>query len=118
MCQPDKHVIFYIPEDVATTPAEGHCFVNRWWAVHPEHGVAFYASNRRPLLEPGEEDEPSPQCNSDEYTARALTRHNKPDCIVKLIHAVYIRAAIREMNKQRADRRAAAMAPAERGGEQ
>lgn len=99
--------IFYIPEEVATTPAEGHCFINRWWAVHPEHGVAFYASNRRPSLDPGEEDEPSPQCNSDEFTARELTRRSKPDCVVKLIPAVFVRPAITEMNKQRAARRSA-----------
>lgn len=95
--------IFYVPEDVATTPAEGHCFVNRWWTVHPEHGVAFYAANRRSFFhEPGDEEEPCPQCNSDEYTARELSRCNHPDCEVKLIPTVFIQAAIKEMHKQRA----------------
>ena len=98
---------FYVPEDVATIPAEGHCFVNRWWAVHPEHGVAFYASRRRPFLEPGEEDEPSPQCNSNETTARILTQRINPDCVVKFIPAVFVGPAIAEMNKQRALLRAA-----------
>lgn len=103
-----KGFIYYIPEDLATTPAEGHCFVNRWWSVHPEHGVAFYADNRRSFFhEPGDEEEPSPQCNSDEFTARELTRRSKPDCIVKFIPAVYLRHAITEMHKQRKARREA-----------
>ena len=96
-------VIFYIPEEIATTPAEGHCFVNRWWAVHPEKGIAFYCSRKRPYgLDPGEQDEPFPQCNSDEYTSRELTRRNHPDCGVKLIPAVFVGHAIKEMHKQRA----------------
>lgn len=95
-------IIFYIPEDVATTPAEGHCYVNRWWTVHPEKGVAFYCSKRSYFpLEPGEEDEPSPQCNSDEHTARILTQRNHPECTVKQIPVVYLRAAIKEMHTQR-----------------
>lgn len=100
---------FYVPEDIATTPAEGHCFVNRWWAVHPEHGVAFYAASRRLFLDPGETDEPSPQCNSDERTARALTARINPGCIVKHIPAVFVGPAITEMNQQRAALRAVAV---------
>jgi hypothetical protein len=97
---------FYIPEDVATTPAEGHCYVNRWWAVHPEHGVAFYCSTRRPFLDAGDIDEPSPQCNSNEFTARSLTQRINPDCIVKLIPAVFVGHAVKEMGRQRAARSA------------
>ena len=96
-------VIFYVPIEVATAPAEGHCFVNRWWTVHPEKGVAFFCSRKRPYeLDPGEQDEPSPQCNSDEYTSRELTRRNHPGCEVKLIPAVFVSPAIKEMHKQRA----------------
>ncbi len=95
-------VIFYVPLETATTPAEGHCFVNRWWTVHPEKGVAFYCSQRRPLgLDPGEQDEPSPQCNSNEFTSRELTRRNHPDCEVVFIPAVFLSEAIREMHKAR-----------------
>lgn len=95
-------ITFYVPEDIATTPAEGHCYVNRWWTVDPERGVAFYASRKRPYgLEPGEEDEPAPQCNSDEYTANELTKRLHPDCIVKRIPVVFLRPAIVEMHKQR-----------------
>lgn len=97
-----KGIIFYVPEDLATTPAEGHCYVNRWWTVHPEKGIAFYCARRRSyFLEPGEEDEPSPQCNSDEYTSRILTERNHPECTVKHIPAVFIRHAIKEMHAQR-----------------
>ena len=44
----------------------------------------------------------APQCNSDEYTSRELTRRNHPDCGVKLIPAVFVGHAIKEMHKQRA----------------
>lgn len=94
--------IFYIPEDVATTPAEGHAFVNRWWTVHPEKGVAFYATRRRPYgMEPGEQDEPSPQCNSDQYTAEHLQKKIYPCCITKKIPVVFIGPAIKEMHRLR-----------------
>lgn len=97
-----RGMTFYVPEDVATTPAEGHCFVNRWWMVHPEKGVAFYCDTRRSVwLEPGEKEEPSPQCNSCEITARHLAKKLHPDCEVKKLHAVYLRPAIVEMHKQR-----------------
>ena len=96
-------IIFYIPLEVATTPAEGHCLVNRWWTVHPEKGVAFYCSRKRLIgLDPWEQDEPSPQCNSDEFTSRELTRRNHPDCVVMHIPAVFVGEAIREMHRQRA----------------
>lgn len=95
-------IIFYIPKDIATTPAEGHCFVNRWWAVHPEKGLAFYMSRKRPYgLEPGEQDEPSPQCNSSEYSARHLIEKLHPECITELIPAVFVGPAIREMHRLR-----------------
>lgn len=104
-----RGIVFYIPEDVATTPAEGHCYVNRWWTVHPEKGVAFYASRKRPYgLDPGEQDEPSPQCNSDECTSRALTARLHPECTSKLIRTVFLGPAIKEMHKQRAALLAAA----------
>jgi hypothetical protein len=64
--------------------------------------VAFYTSRKRPFgLEPGEEDEPSPQCNSDRYTAETLQKRIYPDCITKQIPVVYLRHAIREMHRQR-----------------
>lgn len=95
-------IVFFIPKDAATTPAEGHCFVNRWWTVHPEKGVAFYCSRRRSYeLGPGEEDEPSPQCNSSEYTARTLQQRLYPDCTTELIPVVYVAPAITEMHRQR-----------------
>ena len=37
-----KGRIFHVPLDLATQPTEGHAYVDRWWSVHPERGVAFY----------------------------------------------------------------------------
>jgi hypothetical protein len=94
--------MFFIPFETAITPAEGHCFVDRWWMVHPEKGVAFYATKRRSYeLEPGEEDEPSPQCNSSESTARHLQQKLHPDCETRFIPVVFVRHAITEMHRQR-----------------
>lgn len=95
-------IIFYIPEEQATTPANGHCIVNHYWTVRPEKGVAFYASRKRPYsMEPGEQDEPSPQCNSNQFTAEYLQKKMYPDCVTKMIPAVYLGPAIKEMHEQR-----------------
>jgi hypothetical protein len=59
------HFIF-VPIDVATKPAEGHAYADRWWSVHPNLGVAFYVA---PNTGRGQGYEPSPQCNADERTA-------------------------------------------------
>lgn len=94
--------MFFIPKELATAPAEGHCFVNRWWAVHPDKGVAFYGSRKRPFdMEPGEQDEPSPQCNSCEQTARALAPKLNPECAVEFLPAVFVGPAIKEMLRLR-----------------
>ena len=37
----------YVPEELATTPIDGDCIANAWWAVHPDHGVVFYADRKR-----------------------------------------------------------------------
>jgi hypothetical protein len=101
-------IIFYVPEALAVTPTEGHAYVNRWWTVHPDKGVAFHCTRRRSFdLEPGEQDEPSPQCNSNEFTARALTQRIYPDCDVKLLPVVFVGHAIKEMHRVRAEARAA-----------
>jgi len=95
-------IVFFISKEMATTPAEGYCIVNRWWTVHPEKGLAFYCSRRRSYeLEPGEEEEPSPQCNGDEFTARHLQQHLYPDCSTELIPVVFTYHAIKEMHCQR-----------------
>ena len=95
-------IVFFVPLELATKPAEGHCYVNRWWTVHPEKGVAFYCSRRRTYgLEPGEEDEPSPQCNSSRFTAESIQKKIYPDCETRLLETVYARHAITEMRRQR-----------------
>ena len=97
-----KGIVFFIPEELATTPAEGHAFVNRWWTVHPEKGVAFYATRKRSFyLEPGEQDEPRPQCNSSQFSAEHIQKKLYPDCITKHIPVVFVGHAIKEMHRQR-----------------
>lgn len=87
----------YVPEAVAVKPAEGRCLVNRWWAVHPERGVAFYAQ----LFGYTRSEEPSPQCNSNEHVARHLTAKLQPDCEVKLLPTVFLAHAQREFERLR-----------------
>lgn len=104
-------IVFYISEALATTPENGTCIVNHWWTVHPEKGVAFYTTRRRPFgMEPGEQDEPSPQCNASQFTAEHIQKRIYPDCVTKKIPAVYMGHAVREMHVQRkalAEQRAA-----------
>jgi len=96
-------ITFFIPLEVATTPAEGHCFVNRWWTVHPQKGVAFYCSKRPYSSFDGfaDEEEPSPQCNHSEFAARHIAKRLHPECDVIFLPAVYVRPAIKEMHAQR-----------------
>ena len=95
-------LVFYIPEKLAATPVDGECIVNAYWTVHPTNGVAFYMSRKRPWgLEPGEADEPSPQCNRDRYTAEALQKKIYPEHEVKQIPVVFLRHAAREMHQIR-----------------
>ena len=92
-----RGTMFFIPLDVAIAPAEGHCFVNRWWAVHPDKGVAFYAM----LFGYYRSDEPSPQCHSNEHTARHLMARINPECEVMLLPVVYQWPAQKEMLRLR-----------------
>jgi len=104
-------IIFHIPEQLATTPTDGPCIVNAWWTVHPDKGVAFYASRKRPYgMEPGEQDEPSPQCNRDRYTAEHIQKRIHPDCETRQIPVVFLGHAIKEMHAQRKAAREAAHA--------
>lgn len=77
----------YVPEDVASTPADGTVYVNKWWSVHPEKGVSFYT--HRTGRARGRDDI-SPQCNADESTAQILTNKIQPDCLIKQIPVVYL----------------------------
>lgn len=107
-------IIFYVPESRAVEPAEGHAFVNRWWTVHPEKGLAFYTTRRRSFeLESGEQDEPSPQCNSDRFTAEHIQKRLYPDCITKQIPVVFVGHAVKEMHRVRKEARQAALTSAQ-----
>lgn len=64
--------IFHVPLSVATEPVEGHVYVNRWWSVHPEKGVAFYCRERPSYVRT---EEPSPQCNTDKSVVEHVQKH-------------------------------------------
>jgi hypothetical protein len=87
------HFIF-VPIDVATKPAEGHAYADRWWSVHPNLGVAFYVA---PNTERGQGYEPSPQCNADERVARHLTARLLPACETRHLPVVFAAHALRAM---------------------
>lgn len=88
----------YIPIDVAQTPREGHAYVNRYWLVHPEKGVAFW-------YQPfgyDRSDEPSPQCNSSEQTAEYLNRNKTDEGFeVQFIPVVFAAHAMMQMRKEK-----------------
>jgi hypothetical protein len=92
-----RGVIFHVPLDLAQTPKDGDCLVDRWWSVHPELGLAFWF---QPF---GYErsEEPSPQCNPDEATARMLALELLPDHEVRQIKCVFMAHAMREMIKRK-----------------
>lgn len=97
-----RGLVFHIPEELAATPTDGPAICNAWWTVHPEKGVTFYTDRKRPFgLEPGEQDEPAPQCNRDQYTAEHIQKRLYPDCTTKQIPVVFIGHAIKEMHVQR-----------------
>lgn len=60
--------IIYIKKDEAAIPREGHCFVDRWWTVHPEKGLAFYY----PPKTSARYRYASPQCNNIKEIAESI----------------------------------------------
>jgi hypothetical protein len=95
-----KGEYLYVPLDVAQTPIEGHVYVNRWWSVHKEKGVCFYAILRGYYAN----EEPSPQCNANEATARALNARLRggDDYEIMFLPVVYAHHAMRAMNAAKA----------------
>lgn len=82
----------YVPIEVATTPMNGEALVNRWWTVHPQHGLAFYwIANGYYRTE-----EPAPQCNQNRYVAEKLCRsiHQDGDHEVRFVPVVFARHAL------------------------
>lgn len=62
----------FLPVDEATAPVKAGMFqhyVDAWWVVHPERGLAFFnpPGRRRRAGSLG-----SPQCNTDERIARKV----------------------------------------------
>lgn len=84
--------IFYVPLDVATQPAEGHAYVNRWWSVHPEKGVAFYCRERPPYLVT---DEPAPQCNTDRRVVEDVQGRVSEGHVARFLPLVFAAHAVK-----------------------
>jgi hypothetical protein len=78
----------FLPVQEAVSPAKGGFFlhyVDAWWLVHPEYGLAFYRRGRRSGLG-------APQCNTDERISRmvGLKTAPWPDAEVKRFASVWI----------------------------
>lgn len=56
----------HVPIDTATRPAGHSCHCNKFWAAHPDKGIAYFVPNgtRADALNMGERL--SPQCNDDQ----------------------------------------------------
>lgn len=89
--------IFHVPLDVATQPAEGHAYVNRWWSVHPEKGVAFYCVDRGYLRT----EEPSPQCNVDRAVVEHVQGRTSEGHEARFLPVVYAAHAARYQRESR-----------------
>ena len=84
----------HVPLDQAQKPIEGHCYVNRYWLVHPEKGLAFYYSGRGDM----DVTSPHPQCNKYESITRKLN-HLLKDHDVVFVPVVFHTHAYLEMQK-------------------
>lgn len=88
---------FHVPLDLAQTPRTGECICDHWWSIHPERGLVFWF---QPFGYTASE-EPSPQCNQQEHTARHLGARLYPDCEVRQLPVVYMAHAVSAMLKER-----------------
>lgn len=78
----------FLPVEEAVTPAKGgffHHYVNAWWAVHPEKGLAFYNAPGRRRSGLG-----SPQCNTDERVTREVSANAAWPVEVRQIASVWV----------------------------
>ena len=65
----------FLPVDEAVSPAKGGFFqhyVDAWWAVHPERGLAFYNPPNTRTGRRRHHGLGSPQCNTDERISRSV----------------------------------------------
>ena len=95
-----KHKVgraIFIDERLIQTPADGWCIHDSWWTIRPTKGVAFYYQP----VGYGRSEEPSPQCNQSEATARALGARGWPDCEIRQLPVVFMAHAARAMASDR-----------------
>jgi hypothetical protein len=99
--KPDDYLFLSLAE--ATAPTKGGFFqhyLNGWWVVHPDKGLAFYnpkhvRTGRRQLGRWG-----SPQCNTDERISREVGMDCAsslwPEIEVRLIPSVWVPIDLRD----------------------
>lgn len=78
----------YIPRRIAERSTDGPCFINRFWIMHPEQGIAFYLTELSPSIM-GRENEPRPQCDSIQSLAEVVRTQVYPDHELVFIPVVY-----------------------------
>lgn len=81
-----KGVFIHVPVDQATTPKDGRVLCHRYWAVHPEKGLAFYINRGM--------DDPAPQCNADRAVTERLSNKFLSGHEIRLIECVFLAHAI------------------------
>ena len=87
----------HVPLELAQQPVDGECLCNRRWSVHPKKGVSFYYTPFGYY----KSEEPAPQCNAQEFTAKHLAKRLTPDNEVIQLPVVYLTHALRAMRKDR-----------------
>jgi hypothetical protein len=78
--------LVHAPVNEMSTPMDGVVFINKYWCVHPEKGLAFW--NRSPG-DSFDIDRLSPQCNANRHVAEHVV-HIHPGHTVQQVAAVYI----------------------------
>lgn len=73
----------YTPIEEATTPRDGTVLTNRWWVVHPEHGLTFWKLSAKDTYR-------APQCNSDRAISEHVCNQIHPGHEVRFVEAVYL----------------------------
>lgn len=68
---------FYVPLETAIVPITGHCYVDKYWCLHPDKGLVFYLSHHYRRFFNTENI--SPQCNDSEHICRMLLKGMKID---------------------------------------
>lgn len=71
---------YYIDLEWLTTPRNGECLVDRWWAFMPDRGVIIHRRDRMW----------SPQCNSIKTVAESIAGKLYPGATVVLVPAAYL----------------------------